>query len=120
MKTIADRNEIEAATPENVYRVSIHNQIYSTTYYVVTGWTRAEKGGWKPNGYRYGYRGKGGALGLTGGEAIELASKLNREEGWEPGMKVLNSKGGEAFRLHVLRGEECQCGKINCEIGHDR
>jgi hypothetical protein len=84
-----------------VYRVSVHNQIFNTIYYVVTGWNRARNGGWKPNGYRTGTRGKGGALGLTYGEAIELARELNKEKGWQKEDLVLNSKGEPKFTLYI-------------------
>ena len=94
------------ATPDTVYRVSVHNQIYSTIYYVVTGWRKLPNGGWKPfhwqdRGYRSGMRGKGNSLGLTFGEAAELAAELNREKGWTKEMQVLNSKGKVAFDLHA-------------------
>lgn len=89
-------------TPETVYRVSIHNQIYSTTYYVVTKWKRGKKGGYRSTGnFRFGMCGKGNALGLRYGEAVEIAAELNREEGWSKGMQVLNSKGKVQFDLHA-------------------
>lgn len=89
------------ATPNKVYRVSIHNQIYNTIYYVVTEWVKAKNGGWKTAGFSSGMRGKGNALGLTFSEAAERASEWNRELGWTKEMKVLTSKGTEAFDLHA-------------------
>lgn len=91
-----------AKAPDTVYRVSIHNQIYSSTYYVVTKWEIGKKGGYRSTGnFRRGMRGKGNALGLSYGEAAEIAAKLNREEGWSKGMQVLNSKGKVQFSLHA-------------------
>lgn len=93
-------------TPNEVYRVSTHNQIYSSIYYVVTGWTKAKNGGWKPFHWqdsrrRIGRRGPGGSLGLSFSEAHELAAEMNRELGWKPEMKVLNSKGAQQFDLYA-------------------
>lgn len=90
-------------TPNIVFRVSIHNQIYNSKYYVVTGWKKAPSGGWKPTGSRYGMRGNhgDGSLGLSKGTAIEIASDWNAKKGWTKGMEVLNSNGNEAFQLHV-------------------
>ena len=88
-------------TPTRVYRVSIHNQIYNTIYYVVTEWVKAKNGGWKTTGHRWGVRGKGNSLGLTYGQAAERAEEWNRELGWTKEMKVLTAKGTEAFDLHI-------------------
>ncbi|TAE86021.1 MAG: hypothetical protein EAZ82_12220 [Verrucomicrobia bacterium] len=99
--TINTASEING-TPTTVFRVSIHNQIFTTTYYVVTEWTRGKVGGYSNTGrIRLGMRGKGNSLGLTYSEAAELASKWNRKAGWTAEMQVLNSKGGAQFHLHA-------------------
>ena len=90
--------------PSKAHRVSIHNQIFNTTYYVVSEWIPGKTGGWKSAGrygYKVGMRGKGNALGLTYQEAVELAAKRNLEEGWEPGQQVLSRKNKPAFELHL-------------------
>lgn len=89
------------ATPLIVYRVSIHNQIYTTVYYVVTEWTKSKNGGWSQTGERIGMRGKGNSLGMSCGEASIIAGFRNKEAGWRNGMEILNSKGKRAFDLHI-------------------
>jgi hypothetical protein len=84
------------STPDTVYRVAIHNQIFNSTYYVVTEWTVAKNGGWKTAGRygcRIGMRGPGRSLGLTFAEA--------RENGWSADMQILTAKGKVAFDLYV-------------------
>jgi len=91
-------------TPTTVYRVSIHNQIFNSTYYVVTEWAKAANGGWKSAGRygsRSGMRGKGNSLGLTFAEAAERAAEWNREKGWTAEMQVLTAKGKVAFDLYA-------------------
>jgi len=89
-------------TPSTVYRVSIHNQIFSTTYYVVTKWEKAVNGGWKRvPGFRAGMRGKGNSLALDSITAVERATVWNRAEGWSKQMQILNSKGKVAFSLYA-------------------
>lgn len=92
------------STPDTVYRVAIHNQIFNSTYYVVTEWTVAKNGGWKTAGRygcRLGMRGPGRSLGLTFAEARDIAAGLNRENGWSADMQILTAKGKTAFDLHI-------------------
>ncbi len=83
-----------------VYRVAIHNQIYFTKYFHITEYFPAKNGGWLA-GESFGYRGKGGHLGMNFSEAIQEARKLNSKEGWTEQDSVKNSKGKILFNLYV-------------------
>ena len=74
--------------PSKGCRVSIHNQIYTTKYYVVTERENGKRGGWVSTGGRWGMRGKGNALGVSFGEACSLAGGFNRSLGWGVDMRV--------------------------------
>ena len=102
MKNDTDHPAALIATPDTVYRVSVHNQIYNTKYYVVTEWTRGKRGGYRnTRRVRAGMRGKGNALGLSHGEAVEIAAEWNHEKGWIHGMQIRNSKGSAQFALYA-------------------
>ncbi len=71
-------------SPKKYYKVSIHNQIFTTIYYKVC----SRDWNFKTDKYTHigceelGFRGKGNALGMTGKEAVKYAKALNRELNW--------------------------------------
>lgn len=64
-----------------LYRVSIHNQIYSSIYYRVCAYQRAKNGGWKFSHIVAGPRGPGGHLGMSYSEAKDYADRCNAKAG---------------------------------------
>ena len=91
---------MEISTINSYWRVSIHNQIYSTCYYHISEYIPAKNGSWKPSGKQYGYRGKGGALGMNYSQAASEAREENKKLGWEGDTIVLNAK--LKYRDYVL------------------
>lgn len=69
--------------PEHVWRVSTHNQIHSTVYYICRRYRRG-KTGFLPTRDVVGMRGNHGdlSLGMSFAAAKEFAAKENKELGW--------------------------------------
>lgn len=72
-----------AVKPQFAYRAAIHNQIYNTCYYHVSKYIPGKSAGSWIYDSSWGYRGKGGNLGMGAGEAIEKAAAANKEAGWD-------------------------------------
>lgn len=69
--------------PSSVWRVSVHNQIHRTVYYICRRYVRG-KTGFRPTKDAVGMRGNHGdlSLGMSYSRATEWATEKNRALGW--------------------------------------